>query len=131
MNDTDLPIEKMSLSELIDALHSLRDEKRSIAARDKILTAQSEEIELIIVDKFKSDNCTSFKTQKAGATLSTQEQPIISNIDEFEQFIKATGALYLLQRRISSKACLELHEMGETPPGISIMVKEKIALRSV
>ena len=98
MNDTDLPIEKMSLSELIDTLHSLRDEKRSIAARDKLLTAQSEEIELIIIDKFKIDNCTSFKTQKAGATLSTQEQPIISNIDEFEQYIKTTGALYLLQR---------------------------------
>lgn len=131
MTDADLPFNSMNLSQLIDTLHSLRDERRSIAAQDKILAAQSEKIELFIIDKFKIDNCTSFKTQKAGATLSTQEQPIISNIDKFEQYIKATGALYLLQRRINSKACLELHEMGETPPGISIMVKEKIALRSI
>ena len=94
MNDTNLTIEKMNLSQLIDtSTHYVM--RNGIAAETKSSPPERRN-RLIIINKFKTDNCTSFKTQKAGATLSTQEQPIISNIDEFEQFIKATGALYLL-----------------------------------
>lgn len=119
------------LASLIDQLHALREEKRLLASKDKSITAEIEELESAVITALKKANCTSFKTTKAGASLTTQDIPIIEDITAFEQYVLDNKALYLLQRRLSSKACLELHQMGDTPAGISILVKDKIALRSI
>lgn len=119
------------VASLIDQLHALKQEKKLLATRDKLLSGQIEKVENDIITALKNANCTGFKTTKAGVSLTTQDIPIIEDITAFERYIIDNDALYLLQRRLSSKACLELHQMGDTPNGISILVKDKIALHSI
>lgn len=119
------------IASLIDQLHTLKQEKKLLAARDKLLSEQIEIVENDVITALKNANCTSFKTAKAGVSLTTQDIPIIEDITAFERYIIDNDALYLLQRRLSSRACLELHQMGDTPAGISILIKDKIALRSI
>lgn len=121
----------MTTSQITNNLLGIRENKQKLTKQVQELEELYKTLEETLIAKLNQEESIGTKTTLGSATLTEQDIPIIENQETFNEYVMTHNALYLLQNRLSSKACLELHNMGELPPGLTILKKQKIALRSV
>ena len=119
----------MTLGEKITRAAEIRDERKTIAARDKELIEEFSKLQEELLEHLDKEGTT--VSGNGGYTVSVSEVIVPTAVDweAIFKYIKDKDALYMLERRISSVAWRELHQSGETIPGTEPFTKRTINLR--
>jgi hypothetical protein len=116
---------------MIAELVRIRDRKRELEAELKDLNEQWEGLKSKVLYKMEQEGSNRISSKDGGMViLSEIVVPQIVDWDAFETYVQESGNLYLLQRRVATKAYRELVEAGQEVPGIQPFVKKDINLRS-
>lgn len=122
-----------SIGQLIDRMDELREAKRALAEKEKVIQAEYDLIKLQLIERLDKEGMEKATGQRASAGVS---RIVVANIvDDAKLFayIKKTGHFHLFQRRISDPAFRELYELskGKGVPGLEPFTKTDINLRSL
>lgn len=119
-----------TLGGIIDRMTAVRDERRQIAARDKVLVEEYTGLEEQLIALFKQQGTEMGSSKVATATMSVTPIPVVEDWDAFYAYMRENDALHLLQRRPGVGAMNELKDAGVDMPGVRWIDKESISLRA-
>lgn len=119
-----------SLGAIIDRMVVVRDERRTIAARDKVLVDEYEALEKQLLAQMKAQGTDAASSKVATASMSSTPTPTVEDWDAFYTYMRENDSLYLLQKRPAIGAFNELKDAGVTVPGVRFIDIEKISLRA-
>ena len=119
----------MNIRELAEKREALRDEKRTIAEREKALNGMIAEIDTQLFDVLDEQGVDRLSTN--GVTLSVTETvvPQVTDWNEVYEYVSQTGAFHLFERRMSSVAFRELLDRIGHVPGVESFTKRAISMR--
>lgn len=122
----------MPLSVLIDQLDNLREQRRKLAADDKILKEEYDAIDVQLVAALKNQGIEGARGTHHTAGISRSIQFNITDFDAYMTFLAKKKMWTGVQRRVSVEAVRELVELsGVVPPGLEQFEKEIISLRKL
>lgn len=120
----------LTVRELVENLVNIRDERSNLSEKDKFLSEQYRAVESVLMAKLDEQGMKRATVDGvATATLTESVVPNVVDWDALYEYILANNATHLLQRRPSTAAFRELHDMGESVPGIEPYTKRSISLR--
>jgi hypothetical protein len=131
---------KATIGGLIDQMSDLREERRKIAAQDKLLSAEYEGLEIALIGMLKAENTDRGASKKASASISVEDSFGFDQAiddkgnDGFQRFMTYVAKhkyFHLLQRRLSAPSVRELFANKGSVPGLVPFQKEKINLRNL
>lgn len=120
---------ELSLGQLAQLAHDIREEKRELDRQSKECGARLDEVKGLIYAKLDEQGVD--RTSVNGITLakSDTQVPNVTDWDALGQFILEQGMLVLLQRRVSSAAWKELLDLGTEVPGVESFTKRDVNIR--
>ena len=118
----------------IDAAFELRE---TIRAAERAVNLQKEKLERLMIvlglqfEAASTEDCplTTMGGMRAVATVTEDDMPSVTDWDVFCAYIEDNHCSYLLQKRLSNKAVMEMQAMSEIP-GIKVAPVRRIALRT-
>lgn len=119
-----------SLGQIIDRMKVVRDERRLIGARDKVLVEEFDQLEAQLITRMKAEGMESTSSPLATATKTVNEIPVVEDWDAFYAYMRDSDSLHLLQRRAAIGAMTELKNASVAIPGVRWIEKEEISLRA-
>ena len=125
-------VKKETLGGMIDELFDLREQRRSLAAEDKVLSEDARILEAKIIAKLDAEGTDRGASRKASVSISESEEPNVTDWEVFCAFAKRTGNMHLFQRRVSAPAWRELRALKKSDvPGLESFKKRSLNLRVV
>lgn len=122
----------VTLGAMIDQSYDLREQRRKLAAEDKMIKANLDELESKIIAKLDAEGTDRGASKTASVSISESEEPDVVNWDAFCAFAKRTGNMHLFQRRVSAPAWRELRSLKKAEvPGLEVFKKRSLNLRVV
>jgi len=111
----------MNLSELINQLVEVKQQRADLALQDSDLSKQAAQLEADIMHAM-SEAGTTKAASEAGhsVTMSKKSVPVITDWESFYEYVSQTKSFDLLHKRLSSTAFKDRIEHGEQVPGSSI-----------
>lgn len=119
-----------TLGAIIDRMTVVRNERREISARDKVLVEEYDELEVKLLAMFKEQGMEASSSPLATATKSTTPIPVVEDWDAYYTYMRESDSLHLLQRRPAVGPLNELKDAGVAIPGVRWMDKDSISLRA-
>lgn len=117
--------------EIIRQMLTVRDERRLIAARDKVLVAQWDGLKVQMLALLKEQGTEHTGTSAGTATKTTTKHAKVTDWDKFHAWIRESDSFHLLQRRVAEAAFREMLEAGmDAPPGVEAVDVDDISLRA-
>jgi hypothetical protein len=121
-----------TVGSLIDGLFDLREERRELAATDRILKTRYESLETRLMAALDGQEMTQARGGKATATVCEDDYATVVDWDRLYQYVAQNQAFHLLQRRINNAPWKEFCALnGQPVPGTDIFRKRTIALRRI
>lgn len=118
----------IKISEIIEKLLSIRDQKKQLSLQEKALGEEQESLEHALMDRLDAEGSKSVSSELGTAVITETELPAADDWDATEEWIYGQRALHLLQRRIASGAYRELVAAGIAVPGLRTITKRSIGL---
>lgn len=118
-----------TLGACIDALYTLREERRVIEAKAKLVHEKEAELEKHLLDTFSKTDLDGAKGKKATAGVSRNTVPSVKDWDKLYAYVKKTGAWDMLQRRVSATAYRERLDAKKVVPGVEPFEVIKLSLQ--
>lgn len=118
----------IKISEIIERLLSIRDQKKQLGVAEKALNEEQESLEHALMDRLDAEGSKSVSSELGTAVITETELPTVDDWDALEEWIYENKALHMLQRRVASGAFREMLAIGEPPPGTRPLVKRSIGL---
>ena len=112
----------------VDLLDTLRDERLRIGAELAHVKEKEDFVEAAIFNKFGKQDLEGARGKQAQASISRRESPRIEDDQRFFAYVKRTGQIDLLQRRLSSEAVKERWKAGKEVPGVGKFTKIELSL---
>jgi len=125
------PKQPHNLGSMIDRLYELNVRKRELAAEQKVLGEQIEELEKVVLEGLDQQGLRLGRGRLASVSVSESAVPQIEDWDKAVQYMKDNDAFHLLERRVAIAGWRELHEAGETVPGTVPFTKRKASVRKI
>lgn len=133
---SDVAVDPVHTDKLMKAYIRIRDQKTAEARvwdeREAKLTGDLKAIELELLRRSQVEGVTGYKVAGVGtAYQATSTKVSMADDVAFFAFVKATGDLDFLERRVSSKHVTEYMEAneGRLPPGINIFRELSMRVR--
>lgn len=120
-----------SVGASIDQLWALRESKRELEAKIKVLDDAIKADEEALMDRLEKEGLEKATGTKAGVSISKNVVANVEDWDKFWGFISKTKNYQLVQRRVSDPAYRELMEMGTKIPGVLPFTKTRLNVRSL
>jgi len=121
-----------TLGKLIDTLHDIREKRRELAEKDKLLSAQYAEAEAALMQRLDAEGTTKSTGKKATVSIT---EVVVANVNWDLAWPLIAKNPQLVQRRCSDPAFRELYEQkGEkfmAKYGFTPFVKRNLNLRNV
>jgi hypothetical protein len=119
-----------TIADIIRAMVEVRDERRSLARRDKELVAEWEVLrdQLLAKMKEQGEDINSISSRTHTATKTKDPVPVVDDWDTFYDWLWETKSWHLLQRRIAVGAFREVIDSGGEIPGLHATDKVDISL---
>lgn len=124
-------VEKITVGSLIDNMSTLREERRAIAARDKELGAQIDEMQNKLLELMDAEGCSKATGRMASASISTTTAFDTVDWEVFMAYLIKSKQGHLVQRRVSAPAVAELFASKGVVPGLQPFTKRTINLRNL
>ena len=121
--------EPLTTGELITSMLEIRDEKKRLEDRKKILNEQWRELEAEFIDQLEKQGAKRAGTDIGTATITENVLPTIVDWDALTAYVLETGSTHLFQRRVGAAAFRELREAGVDVPGVDAYIQKQISLR--
>lgn len=122
----------VTLGAMIDQAYQLREQRRQLAAEDKLIKADLDDLELKIIAKLDAEGTDRGASKMASVSITESEEPQVVDWDAFCAFAKRTGNMHLFQRRVSAPAWRELRGLKKSEvPGLEVFKKRSLNLRVV
>lgn len=115
----------------IDKLFSIREDKRELEERIKLLVAQADAMETELITQLDAEGVTKSTGKKATVSISESIKPSVENWDDFYKYIQRNKYWHLLERRPSVTGCRELFETKGKIPGVVPFTQRKLNLRTL
>lgn len=121
---------ELTMAQLIERMVEVREERRSISARDKELVDEWRRLEIEAITRLGDQGMDKASVGGVG-TISINKTilPQVVDWDEFYQYIVDNEAFHMLQKRPAAAAFRELHEGGEEVAGVEPYEQISIGLR--
>lgn len=121
-----------TVGSLIDGLFDLREERRELAAAERMVKSRYEALEARLMAALDGQDMTQARGGKATATVSEDDYATVVDWDRLYQYVAQNQAFHLLQRRVNNAPWKELCALnGQPVPGTDIFRKRTIALRRI
>lgn len=121
----------MTLGSMIDDLHELRAEKRTLEKELKALERRYSEKQQEVIEQMHAQGVIKMTGGLATVSISTSIKPSVEDWDTFYEFIHRHKYYHLLERRPAVLACRELFETKGVIPGVVPFTKETLNLRDL
>ena len=122
----------VTLGAMIDQAYQLREQRRQLAAEDKLIKADLDDLEIKIIAKLDAEGTDRGASKMASVSITESEEPQVVDWDAFCAFAKRTGNMHLFQRRVSAPAWRELRGLKKSEvPGLEVYKKRSLNLRVV
>jgi hypothetical protein len=121
--------QKLTVAEAVAKMVDIRNERRTIAKRDKELTEAWRLLEFDLIARLDEQGMEKASTGVGTATITETILPQVVDWDEFYEYMVETDQLHLLQKRPAAAAFRELLESGEQPKGVEPYTQRSIGLR--
>lgn len=118
----------MKIGDKIDALHTLKDQKREMEKALKEFEEEIGRLEADVLQTLEEEGLAGGAGKEVTATIVESVKPNVEEWDEFYKYISENDYWHLLDRRPSVLGCRELFEMGQRIPGVVPFVKKSIRL---
>jgi hypothetical protein len=115
----------------IDALNQLREDKRALEEKIKVIEGSYHELEEALMEDLKTQGMDKATGKKATVSISSTVVGNLVDDKAFFAYVKKTGYFHLLQRRLSDPAIRELLESKGSIPGVEPFVKKRLNLRTL
>jgi hypothetical protein len=115
----------------IDALNQLREDKRALEEKIKVIEESYRELEEALMETLQKQGMDKATGKKASVSVSSIVVGNLVDDTAFFAYVKKTGYFHLLQRRLSDPAIRELLESKGSIPGVEPFVKKRLNLRSL
>lgn len=115
----------------IDSLSQLREDKRALEEKIKIIEESYRELEEALMEDLKKQGMDKATGKKATVSISSTVVGNLVDDEKFYAYVKRTGYFHLLQRRLSDPAIRELLESKGSIPGVEPFVKKRLNLRTL
>lgn len=115
---------------MIDTLHTLREERRLLEKKIEEINKEYSIIEGELLKQMKAEGLEMAKGKFASASLQEVVKPQIEDWDKFYAYIKRNDYFHLLERRPSVTGCRELFETKGKIPGVLPITLQKVSLRN-
>ena len=124
-----MPEQVLTMSELVDKMVEIREERRRIGARDKELIEQWKSLEFETISRLDEQGME--KASAPSGTISINETvlPQVNDWDEFYKYITDNDAFHLLQKRPAAAAFREMNDGGFKIGGVDPFTQRSIGLR--
>lgn len=125
---------KVTVGSLIDAMHNIRNQKRELAAKEKVLNAEYEALELKLLETMDQEGLTKSTGRFSTASVNVVKQFNFITEGGFEAFFAYAAKIKrpdLVQRRLSAPAVRELWQLKGTVPGLTPYDKRVIGLTDI
>lgn len=119
----------LTTADIMRKLVENRDEKRRIREREKELIDEWRVLEMEFLVRLDEQGMKKATTADGTASVTEVILPQVVDWDAVYAHIQETGDFYLLQKRPAAAAFRELHDSGETIPGMEVYTKRSISLR--
>ena len=127
------------IGDLISQMLDVREQKAALKQKEKELNAELDFLKREAIEQAHLMGVDSLSIKGiANITVTTKEIPVVNDWDAFYEHVKQTEDFSLLQKRLSSRAVLEL--MGPTAedragsdaiPGVGIYEEQDLSIRKI
>lgn len=126
----DTVLSEKSIHELIAEHVELSEQYKTLIAPVNALKTQLENLEERLVFLMTNPDAPTalMQTNRGTAKLKTSRYPRITDVLAFGEYVKATDAFYLFQRRLSQAPFNELLDAGEEIPGTEVYEKVSVSV---
>lgn len=122
-------VKPLTTGQLVTAMLEIRDERKELKRRDKILIGLWRDLETQFLAQLDEQGQKRAGTDAGTATITENVLPTIVDWDALTAYIVKEDATHLLQRRVSAAAFRELRDAGMTIPGVEPYLQRQISLR--
>lgn len=122
---TDIRLE--DIGRAVDKLYSLRSQRLEKQKELDALKDREDIAKQVLLSLYDEAGITSVGGTLAKGTKTEKQRVIITDIDVFQDYVKETGAVWLLERRVAQRAALEVMDDIEIP-GLGIMTNYDVSL---
>jgi hypothetical protein len=121
----------MTIGELTDKLHQIRERKRAAEEVVKAIDEEYKAAELKLMEAADAQKTGTGKGKLASFSIGESVLPQVTDWDAFYKYIYKNKFGHLLERRPSVTGCRELFDTKGAIPGVEKFTKRKINLRGV
>lgn len=118
-----------SLNDTINELYEIREQRSELARKDKALKEQFDLLKARVMEQLDEQGLQLGRTDVATASITEEEFPSLVDWDVFTEHLKNEDAFHLINRAVGVRAWRELHQSGETVPGVAAVTKRDLSLR--
>lgn len=119
----------MSIQQLMTDARKLRDEYDELNKQLKAIDKAKRAVDVKILEHLKEQGVDKLSVDGNTAIRGEQKVANVTDWDAFYDYIKKKDAFYLLQRRVSNNAAIEIIELDETLPGVEMQKLDKLGYR--
>lgn len=128
--NTEMPVSP-SINRLVKVFIKMRDRKAELMAEIKSITTEQEILEQELLAQAIASGVTGFKTDAGTTYISEQVNFSMADDKTFIDFVRSTGNIDLLERRVSVhniEAYMADHE-DQIPPGLNWFKQDRMKVR--
>ena len=117
------------MGKLSRELFALKEKK---AEHNKCVTVLNEEIKIVelkLLDAMREEELPKISNDLGTIYISPQVVPSVVNWDAFYEYVSKTNSFHLLERRLTKTAFREMHENGESIPGVDPVSFDEVRTR--
>src|SRR5262245_16625341 len=112
-------MEVNELMRLIDQAIAVEAERQEIDRRSRAVKKQEDNLKARVIQEMQKKKLDGMGTETGHfASITTTIEPVVADWTKLHAFIRSTGALELLHRRLTINAVKERWESGVEVPGV-------------
>jgi hypothetical protein len=115
----------------IDKLHKLREQKRLLEEKIKLLVAEMDALENELVTQMDAEGVIRSTGKAATVSIGESIRPSVDDWDAFYAYIHRNKYYHLLEKRPSVSGCRELFETKGKIPGVVPFTQRKLNMRTI
>jgi hypothetical protein len=124
----------MELNAVIDRIWAVREEKRQLAAQEKLLNQEYAELKSHLISNLTASNINSISNARARVTLTKNTVAKLDpeGWDDFVAYVIENQAYHLLYKAVASAACKEhLTVSSEEIPAVQLISITDISITTI
>ena len=120
-----------SLGATTDKMWQLREDKRALDAKLKVVEGQIKELETTLFELLDAQDTRKAEGKKASVSIGESTVATVEDWDALWPYIVKNKFFHLIQKRVSDPGMRELWALKKVVPGVQPFTKRTLSVRSL